>query len=94
MWRAEGDQGRLVCVCVCVSIILRSARWPGESAIYYSAYGLSSTQLKLYMIYLEGLLLREEKKNPGLRNKKGGEVPRTVGREEAGVPAYELKRTG
>ena len=29
-----------------------------------------------------------------VRIRKGGEVPRTVGREEAGVPAYETKRTG
>ena len=47
-----------VCVCVCFSIILRSARWPEESAIYYSAYGLSSTQLILYMICLEGALCK------------------------------------
>ena len=36
---------KTVCVCVCLSIILRSARRPEESAIYYSAYGMSSTQL-------------------------------------------------
>ena len=77
------------CVCVCVSIILRSARWPEESAIYYSACGLSSTQLILYMIYLEGSLLREEKRVREVRNKGGGGVLRTAGREEAGVPAYE-----
>jgi len=51
-----------VCVCVCFSIILRSAWWPEESAIYYSAYGMSSTQLKLYMICLDGALLCKEKR--------------------------------
>ena len=79
-------------MCVCVSIILHSARWPEESTIYYSAYGLSSTQLKLYMIYREGALLCGGEKSPGIRNKKkGGRVPHTVGREEAGVPAYETE---
>ena len=79
-------------MCVCVSIILRSARWPEESAIYYSAYGLSSTQLKLYMILPCRLAFCvEEKRVREVRIKKGGEVPRTVGREEAGVPAYETE---
>ena len=75
---------------MCVSIILRSARWPEESAIYYSAYGMSSTQLKFYMICLERrTFVRGEK---GLRNvTKGGGVLRTAGREEAGVPAYETE---
>ena len=58
-------------VCVCGSIILRSARWPEESAIYYSAYGMSSTQLKLYMILPCGALLCKEKRELRKRNQGG-----------------------
>ena len=44
------------------------------------------------MIYLEGLLCCVEEKMSGkFVAKWGGEVPRTVGREEAGVPAYETE---
>ena len=56
-------------VCVCFSIILHSARWPEESAIYYSTYGMSSTQLKFYMIYLEDAMWAGEK---NLKPEKGG----------------------
>ena len=70
---------------MCISIILHSARRPEESAIYYSAYGMSSTQLNLYMILPCGALLCEGKRVWGTITKGGG-VLHTAGREEAGVP--------
>jgi len=56
---APGDP----CVCVCVSIILRSARRPEQSPIYYREFGLSSTQLTLYKICRDDCTFEcEEKK--------------------------------
>ena len=40
-----GLNRKATCVCVCTSIILRSARRPEQSPIYYREFGLFSTQL-------------------------------------------------
>jgi len=79
-----------VCVCVCISIILRSARWPEESAIYYSAYGMSSTQLKVIQDFAVRRTFVQTRKISGKIRNQGGRSTAVlrVGRK----PVYQPKK--